>query len=50
MLMSIDRRQGHKRLKHKLLDPITDVGGRVLFKGQLFSAPLNWADLQDQLK
>ena len=49
-VMSIDRRQGQKRMKSKLLDPISAVGGRVLFKGSLFSAPLNWGDLQDQLQ
>ena len=30
--------------------PKQDGKGRVLFKGQLFSAPMNWDDLLEQLK
>ena len=33
-----------------MLDDIYESRGPVLFKGQLFSAPMNWADLREQLK
>ena len=49
-LFSIDRRRTHRRHKHNLLDNIYETRGRVVFKGQLFSAPMNWDDLLEQLK
>ena len=49
-LFSIDRRHTQRRHKHNLLDNIYESRGRVLFKGQLFSAPMNWDDLLGQLK
>ena len=41
-LFSIDRKATHRRQKHNLLDTIYEGRGRVLFKGQLFSAPMDW--------
>ena len=38
-LFSIDRRHTERRHKHNLLDNIYEPRGRVMFKGQLFSAP-----------
>ena len=35
---------------HKMLDPISDASGRVLFKGQIFSAPLDWEEIREQLE
>ena len=49
-LFSIDRRATHRRQKHSLLDPMYAGTGRVLFKGQLFSAPMDWMGILEQLK
>ena len=49
-LFSIDRRQTQRRPKHNLLDAIYASHGRVLFEGQLFSAPMNWENLLEQLR
>ena len=50
MLFSIDRSQAKPRPRHKLLDTLYEGSGRVMFKGQLFSAPMNWDDLVEQLE
>ena len=49
-LFSIDRKATHRRQKHNLLDPMYQGRGRVLFKGQLFSAPMDWPGLVVQLE
>ena len=49
-LFSIDRRFTERRHKHNLLDNIYETRGRVMFKGQLFSAPMNWDAMLEQLK
>jgi hypothetical protein len=49
LLFSIDSRSEHGRKTHNLLDEIFQPKGRVFFKGQLFSAPMNWTDLLEQL-
>ena len=49
-LFSIDRKATHRRQKHNLLDTIYEGRGRVLFKGQLFSAPMDWPGLLEQLE
>ena len=48
-LFSIDRKATHRRQKHNLLDPMYQGRGRVLFKGQLFSAPMDWTGILQQL-
>ena len=47
---SIDGKATQRRQKHNLLDTMYEGKGRVLFKGQLFSAPMDWADLLTQLE
>ena len=49
-LFSIDRRATHRRQKHSLLDPMYAGTGQVLFKGQLFSAPMDWTGILEQLE
>ena len=49
-LFSIDRKATHRRQKHNLLDTIYEGRGRVLFKGQLFSAPMDWSGILEQLE
>ena len=49
-LFSIDRKPTHRRQKHNLLDTIYEGKGSVLFKGQLFSAPMDWVDQLQQLE
>ena len=49
-LFSIDRRHTQRRHQHNLQENIYESRGRVLFKGQLFSAPMNWEDLLEQLQ
>ena len=49
-LFSIDRKATHRRQKHNLLDTIYEGGGRVLFRGQLFSAPMDWVGILEQLE
>ena len=51
MLFSIDvRRSGSKRPKHLLHNPMYQQEGRVAYKGQLFSAPMDWSSMVEQLK
>ncbi len=49
MLFSIDRRQP-KRRKHNLLEKVYAHQGRVAFKGQMFSAPMDWRSTLEQLE
>ena len=49
-LFSIDRRHTQHRHKHNLLDNVYESRGRVLFKGQLFSAPMDWKSVLEQLE
>ena len=49
-LFAIDRRATHRRQKHNLLDTACEGKGRALLKGQLFSAPMDWAGILEQLK
>ena len=47
-LFSIDRITTHRRQKHTLVDTMYDGNGRVLLKGHLFSAPMDWAGILEQ--
>ena len=49
MLFSIDRRQPRRR-KHNLLEKVYAHQGRVAFKGQMFSAPMDWRSTLEQLE
>ena len=49
-LFSIDRRGSQRRPKHTLLDPLYAGTGRVLFRGQMFSAPMDWMGILEQLE
>ena len=49
-LFSIDRTATHRRQKHNLLDTIYEGRGRVLFEGQLFSAPMGCPGILEQLE
>ena len=49
-LFSIDRRATHRRQKHTLLNTVYAGTGRGIFKGQLFSAPMDWAGILEQLE
>ena len=50
-LFSIGQRgdEGDSRRHHLMHDAMYSAGRRVAFKGQVFSAPLDWYSLQDQL-
>ena len=48
-LFSIDSRGGQRK-KHNLLENVYGHHGRVSFKGQIFSAPMNWNDTLEQLR
>lgn len=50
LLFSIDSRHDQKRRRHLLNHEIYETPGRTFFKGQLFTAPLNWQELQHQLE
>ena len=52
MLMEIEVRRGErsKRKKHKLHDPLFAPEGRIAYKGQLFSAPMDWRNIIEQLQ
>ena len=49
MLFSIDSRGGQRK-KHNMLQRVYGHEGRVSFKGQIFSAPMNWNDTLEQLR
>ena len=38
------------RGKHKLHDPFFSGEGRIAYKGQLFSAPMDWRNIVEQLQ
>ena len=48
-LFSIDSRGGQRK-KHNLLENVYGHHGRISFKGQIFSAPMNWNDTLEQLR
>ena len=52
MLMEIDVRRDAKgnRKKHKMHDALYSGEGRVVYKGQLFSAPMNWCNMLEQIE
>ena len=52
MLFSIDVRHSQRssRTKHKMHDPLYQIDGRIAYKGQLFSAPMDWNNMVDQLE
>ena len=52
MLFSIDVRHSNRstRAKHMLHNPLYQIDGRIAYKGQLFSAPMDWASMMDQLE
>ena len=52
MLMEIDVRRGQNsmRRRHKLHDLLFSGEGRIAYKGQLFSAPINWRNVVKQLE
>ena len=47
MLFSIDSRQPRKR-QHQFPDPLYETEKRVAFKGQFFSAPMDWPSIVEQ--
>ena len=51
-LFTLGRRDGahRERKRHKLHDAMYLTNIRVAYKGQLFSAPMDWRSTQDQLK
>ena len=49
-LFSIDRKATHRRQKQNLLDTVYEGAGRVLFRRQLFSAPMDWVGILEQLE
>jgi hypothetical protein len=50
-LFTLARRDGKKteRKRHKLHDAMYSTNARVAFKGQLYSAPMDWRSIADQL-
>jgi hypothetical protein len=52
MLMEIDVRRGQNsaRRRHKIHDPLLSGEGRIAYKGQLFSAPMDWRNVVEQLE
>ncbi|MDA8609479.1 hypothetical protein N9L19_01030 [bacterium] len=49
-LFSIDRKAAHRRQNRNLLGTIYEGRGRVLFKGQVFTAPEGWQGILEQLQ
>ena len=51
-LFTIGRRGGERkgRRRHLMHDAMYSSERRVAFKGQVFSAPMDWSSLQDQLE
>ena len=49
MLFCIDQ-QSHGGRKHLLQEPLYQQEGRIAWKGQLFSAPMDWRSMLEQLK
>ena len=49
MIFSIDGRVGQRRT-HNISEHSCSNQGRVSFKGQMFSAPMNWNDTLEQLR
>ena len=49
MLFCIDTRHS-RRVKHLMHNPLYQHEGRVAYKGQLFSAPMDWSLMIEQLK
>ena len=51
-LFTLGRRDGahRERKRHKLHHAMYLTNSRVAYKGQLFSAPMDWRSIQDQLK
>ncbi len=49
MLFSIDRREPRRR-QHNLLEEVYAHHGRDCFKGQLFSAPMDWSAVVQQFQ
>ena len=52
MLMEIDVRREAKgnRKKHKMHDALFSGEDRVVYKGQLFSAPMDWCNMLEQIE
>ena len=51
-LFSVGRRDGNRkrRRQHLLHDAMYSSENRLAFKGQVFTAPMNWSNIQKQLK
>ena len=49
MLFCIDQKS-HGRRKHLLQERMYQHEGRIAWKGQLFSAPMDWAGILEQLE
>ena len=49
ILFSTDRKATHRRQKHTLVGTMDSGTGRLLLKGQLFSAPMDWTGILEQL-
>ena len=52
MLMEIDVRRNAKgnRKRHMMHEPLYSGQGRIAYKGQLFSAPMDWRNMLEQIE
>ena len=48
-LFSISRHGSRPSARHKMADPLYENNARVFFKGQIFSAPMDWRDIVQQI-
>ncbi len=49
MLFCIDQ-QSHGKRKHLVHESLYQYEGRIVWKGQLFSAPMDWKNMLEQIK
>ena len=49
-LFSISRHGNRPSARHKMTDALYKNDGRIFFKGQIFSAPMDWADIMQQIE
>ena len=49
-LFSISRHGNRPSARHKMTDVLYQQDARVFFKGQIFSAPMDWADIMEQMQ
>ena len=50
MLFCVDSRNSSRRRKHLMHSPLFQPQGRVFYKGQIFSAPMDWPSMVEQLQ